>query len=67
MNSLADARTINKACRDAAMGRGPYVFATVEGQKCRIVAARRRDGVLQVKALTAEPRRWYPANGAYTG
>lgn len=58
---LTDPRKINAACLDAAMGR-----ADVDGEKRRIVAARRRAGVLQVKVLTEEPRLWYPAAGAYT-
>lgn len=63
---LTDPRKINVACLDAAMGRAAYVYADVDGEKRRIVAARRRAGVLQVKVLTEEPRLWYPAAGAYT-
>ena len=59
-------RKINAACLDAAMGRGAYVYADIDGEKRRIVAARRRGGVLQVKVLTEERRLWYPAAGAYT-
>lgn len=63
---LTDPRKINAACLDAAMGRSSYVYADVDGEKRRIVAARRRAGVLQVKVLTQEPRLWHPAAGAYT-
>ena len=63
---LTDPRKINAACLDAAMGRAAYVYADVDGEKRRIVAARRRGGTLQVKVLTEEPRLWYPAAGAYT-
>lgn len=62
---LTDPRKINAACLDAAMGRAPYVYADVSGEKRRIVAARRRKGTLQVKVLTGEDRLWYPAVGAY--
>lgn len=62
---LTDPREINEACLDAAMGRSPYVFADVAGEKRRIVAARRRNGALQVKVLTEEHRLWYLAAGAY--
>jgi hypothetical protein len=62
---LTDTRTINAACLDAAMGRAPYVYATVAGEKQRIVAARRRNGALQVKVLSGESRVWYPAAGAF--
>ena len=65
-DQLTDPKKINAACLDAAMGRAPYVYACVDGEKRRIVAARRRGGVLQVKVLTEEPRLWYPAAGAYT-
>lgn len=63
---LTDPRKINATCLDAAMGRAAYVYADVDGEKRRIVAARRRSGDLQVKVLTEEPRLWYPAVGAYT-
>ena len=63
---LTDARKINAACLHAAMGRAAYVFADIEGEKRRIVAARTRGGLLQVKVLTEENRLWYPAAGAYT-
>lgn len=62
---LTDPRVINAACLDAAMGRAPYVYAEVAGEKRRILAARRRNGALQVKVLTEEDRIWYPAAGAY--
>jgi hypothetical protein len=62
---LTDPRMINAACLDAAMGRAPYVYADVAGEKRRIVGARRRKGALQVKVLTEEERCWYPAAGAY--
>lgn len=62
---LTDPRKINAACLDAAMGRAPYVYADVSGEKRRIVAARMRKGGVEVKVLTEEHRVWYPAPGAY--
>jgi hypothetical protein len=62
---MSDTRTINAACLAAAMGRAPAVYADVEGEKQRIVAARRKGGVLQVKVLSGEARVWYPAESAY--
>ena len=63
---LTDPRKINAACLDAAMGRANYVYADIDGEKRRIVAARRRGDSLEVKVLTEETRLWYPADGAYT-
>ncbi len=48
---LRNALRINAVCLDAAMGRGPYVYAEVDGDKRRIVAARTRKGTLEVKIL----------------
>ena len=62
---MTDTRSINAACLAAAMGRAPAVYADVEGEKQRIVGARRKSGALQVKVLSGEPRVWYPAAGAY--
>jgi hypothetical protein len=62
---MRDTRTINAACLAAAMGRARAVYADVEGEKQRIVGARRKGGVLQVKVLSGETRVWYPAEGAY--
>lgn len=63
---LTITREINAACHAAAMGRGRCVYAEVEGETVRIVAARRREGKLEVKVLTSAPRSWYPAAYAYT-
>lgn len=41
--------------------RGPCVYAKVDGEKRRIVAARTSKGALEVKILTGEHRVWYPA------
>lgn len=62
---LKDPRKINSACLDAAMGRAANVYADIDGEKRRIVGARRQGGVLQVKVLSGEKRLWYPAAGAY--
>lgn len=62
---MTETRSINAACLAAAMGRGPAVYATVEGEKQRIVGARRKGAALQVKVLSGEARAWYPAAGAF--
>lgn len=49
---LTTVREINDACNKATMGRGGYVFCDYQGeQQRRIIGARTRKGVLQVRVL----------------
>ncbi len=63
--NLTSPREINAACLAAAMGRAGYVFAEVDGERVRIVLARRRKGRLEVKVLTGERRCWYRPTRVY--
>jgi hypothetical protein len=55
---LVKVRAINDATWKAAMGRGGYVFCSVNGEKRRVIRARTVRGQVQVRVLSGGEQQW---------